>query len=73
MKKILLVSFVTLTTIIANPMNGAAKHVVKHNTKSSVKDKTSINKKSKKDGLDLDKKKNKMERKAKTKAIKAVL
>ena len=75
MKKILLISSIAVTAISANPMTGAAKHAVQHESKSTVKDKTSIKDKSKNDvlDLDLDKKKNKMERKSKKKVIKAVL
>ena len=73
MKKILLISSIAVTAILANPMTGAAKHAVKHETKSTVKDTTSIKDKSKNDVLDLDTKKNKMERKAKKKDIKAVI
>ena len=73
MKKILLISSIAVTAILANPTTGIAKHAVKHETKSTVKDTTSIKDKSKNDVLDLDKKKNKMERKAKKKDIKAVI
>ena len=73
MKKILLISSIAATAILANPMTGVVKHAVKHETKLTVKDKTSIKDKSKNDVLDLDKKTNKMERKAKKKVIKTVL
>lgn len=73
MKKILFISSVAVTAIFATSMTGVAKHAVKHESKSSLKDKTSIKDKSKKDVLDLDKKQNKMERKMKTKVVKAVL
>ena len=65
--------FIAVTAIWANPMTGTEKHAVKHENKSTVKDKTSIKDKSKNNVLDLDKKQNKMERKAKKKAIKAVI
>lgn len=73
MKKILLISSIAVTAIVANTITGVAKHAVKHESKSTIKDKTSIKDKSENDVLDLDKKKNKMERKAKKKVIKAVI
>ncbi|WP_309498045.1 hypothetical protein [Sulfurovum sp.] len=73
MKKILFISSLAITAIIASPIAGVAKHAVKHDSKSSIKNKNSIKDKSKKDVLNLDKKQNKMERKMKTKALKAVI
>ena len=79
MNKLLLISALAVSVLMANPGNKGVKKLNKGSVNSSLKGANSIVKpnKLKKNGskniLDLDKSKNKMERKATKEVIKAVL
>jgi hypothetical protein len=69
MFKLLLVSSIAVTALFPN----AITKVVKHEIKSDTEHKLEVKDKPKKDGLNLEKKEKKMERKMKAKAVKSVL
>lgn len=78
MNKLLVILAIAVTMVVANPAHkGGAKHLNKGSAHSNLKGANSVVKPNKikknNDILDLDKAGNKMERKVKKQAIKAVL
>ena len=77
MNKLLLILAIAVTMVVAKPAHKGGKHLNKGSVNSSLKGANSVVKPNKlkknNDILDLDKAGNKMERKVKKQAIKAVL